>query len=98
MTVSEEGANECPPGSTAISKAECLAAAQEALRNEGRVAHNRILQEGAWSHTPPGCFVFIKSHRDAVTHPTTPSRIPQFSTGTGTNDGSYQLVCKKNSE
>ena len=76
----------CPVGTSAVSKAGCIAASVSAGVAAGRLQQSSDLREGTWSWTPPGCFI----HADEEV-----GVIPHFSTGTGSNNGAYQIVCFK---
>ena len=86
------GADSCPSGAAAVPKAKCVAAALQAGANIGRTGENDLL-EGAWGHTPPGCFVHAKATRAEIK--------PHFSSGSGKHGQGkspknvYQVVCER---
>ena len=85
----KDGSNACPSGSTAVPKADCVAAAVAAGKaTPGRTipAHLKLTQ-GAWGWTPSGCFVHTAAGHPAIS--------PHFSTGGANNNGDYQKVCQK---
>jgi len=63
-----------------VSKSACKEAAQSLGANQDQ----DTLIEGAWSWTPPGCFQ--NAGKGGYIH---------FSSGSGTNDGRFQSICKK---
>ena len=71
-----------------VSKSRCVAAALVAGKQEG-TSGGSSLEEGSWGHAPPGCFVRTRTKANTGTID------PHFSTGTGTNDGQFQLVCER---
>ena len=82
-------ANACPQGTSAVPKDKCVAAAYAAGKAAGRAGSPKAkLQTAAWPHTPPGCFTHAITVQRSVS--------PHFSTGTGKNDGRFQLVCETN--
>ena len=79
------GDDVCPVGTSAVSKASCYAASNSAGVAVGRSqATSGVLTEGGWSHTPPGCFIHAEEGKGVL---------PHFSTGAGSNNGDYQIVC-----
>jgi len=76
--------NSCP--STAVSEADCLAAAQSLLAS-GQIQGRTNLVAGSWGWVPPGCSV--QSH---LTHGSY-DHAAHFNRGNGQNDGGYTPVC-----